>query len=198
MPTEKLYWQDSHRASFDGAVARIGSFDGRRSLVLDRTLLRRLKVESWQQALGAFNLPLASESNVGEWLNAIDSWVASAGAALAALRQAALEQLLLAEAQVGRLVRGGAFDHLGSHPIGAESGRQLAQRLAVRVLRRPVGGAEQRVCVLDVVAQCIVRGGVCADGVQPAAGRLWLPSGSGDLADQYCQRWGRRKADVLY
>jgi Zn-dependent protease with chaperone function len=75
-------------------------------IVLDRTLLRRLKVESWQQSLGAFNLPLANESNVGDWLNAIDSWVASAGSALAALRQAALEQLLLAEAQVARFVRG--------------------------------------------------------------------------------------------
>jgi Zn-dependent protease with chaperone function len=74
-------------------------------VVLDRTLLRRLKVESWEQALGTFNLPLADENNVGEWLNAIDSWVGSAGSALSALRQAALEQLLLAEAQVSRFVR---------------------------------------------------------------------------------------------
>jgi hypothetical protein len=75
------------------------------AIVLDRTLLRRLKVESWQQALGSFTLPLADDKNVGEWLNAIDSWVASAGSALSALRQATLEQLLLAEAQVGRFVR---------------------------------------------------------------------------------------------
>ncbi|HEY7638190.1 MAG TPA: M48 family metallopeptidase [Steroidobacteraceae bacterium] len=74
-------------------------------IVLDRTLLRRLKVESWQQALGQFNLPLANETNVGDWLNAIDSWVASAGSALIGLRQAALEQLLLAESQVARFVR---------------------------------------------------------------------------------------------
>lgn len=74
-------------------------------IVLDRTLLRRLKVEGWQQALGTFTLPLADEKNVGEWLNAIDSWVASAGSALSALRQAALEQLLLAEAQVARFSR---------------------------------------------------------------------------------------------
>ena len=74
-------------------------------IVLDRTLLRRLKVESWQQALGQFTLPLADEKNVGEWLNAIDSWVGSAGSALSALRQASLEQLLLAEAQVARFVR---------------------------------------------------------------------------------------------
>jgi len=74
-------------------------------IALDRTLLRRLKAESWQQALGSFTLPPATDANVGDWLNAIDSWVASAGSALAALRQAALEQLLLAEAQVARFVR---------------------------------------------------------------------------------------------
>jgi Zn-dependent protease with chaperone function len=79
--------------------------DGGALLVPDRTLLRRLKVESWRQALGAFTLPPASEANVGEWLNAIDSWVASAGSVLLALRQAALEQLLLAEGQVARFVR---------------------------------------------------------------------------------------------
>ena len=74
-------------------------------IVLDRTLLRRLKTESWQQVLGQFTLPVADENNVGEWLNAIDSWVGSAGSALSALRQASLEQLLLAEAQVARFVR---------------------------------------------------------------------------------------------
>jgi len=75
-------------------------------IVLDRTLLRRLKAESWQQALGSFTLPAADQNNVGEWLNAIDSWVGSAGLALSALRQAALEQLLLAEAQVARQAHG--------------------------------------------------------------------------------------------
>ena len=75
------------------------------AIVLDRTLARRLKVESWQQALGTFGLPTANENNVGEWLNAIDSWVSSAGSALSSLRQAALEQLLLAEAQVARFRR---------------------------------------------------------------------------------------------
>jgi Zn-dependent protease with chaperone function len=74
-------------------------------IVLDRTLLRRLKVESWQQTLGSFGLPLATDQNLGDWLNAIDSWVSSAGNALSALRQSALEQLLLVETQVARFVR---------------------------------------------------------------------------------------------
>ena len=79
--------------------------DAGKAIVLDRTLLRRLKVENWQQALGTFTLPPADDKNVGDWLNAIDSWVASAGAALSALRQASLEQLLLVEAQISRFIR---------------------------------------------------------------------------------------------
>jgi Zn-dependent protease with chaperone function len=74
-------------------------------IALDRTLLRRLKIESWQAALGTFNLPLASDENLGEWLNAIDSWVWNAAATLSSLRQASLEQLLLVEGQVARFVR---------------------------------------------------------------------------------------------
>jgi Zn-dependent protease with chaperone function len=79
--------------------------DGGKQIVLDRTLLRRLKVESWQEALGTFSLPLANENNLGDWLGAVDSWVQSAASALSLLRQSALEQLLLAEAQVARFTR---------------------------------------------------------------------------------------------
>jgi Zn-dependent protease with chaperone function len=75
------------------------------SIVLDRTLLRRLKIESWQASLGPLQLPLATEGNVGEWLKVIDSWVWTAASKLSELRQAALEQLLLAEAQVARFAR---------------------------------------------------------------------------------------------
>ncbi|HKE95778.1 MAG TPA: hypothetical protein VKB34_15790, partial [Povalibacter sp.] len=79
--------------------------DEGKAIVLDRTLRRRLKVESWQEAVGTFTLPLADANNLGEWLKAIDSWVAAAGSALSSLRQATLEQLLLAESQVARFVR---------------------------------------------------------------------------------------------
>jgi Zn-dependent protease with chaperone function len=46
-------------------------------IVLDRTLLRRLKVESWQQALGSFTLPLADDKK-SAMARYHDSWVASA------------------------------------------------------------------------------------------------------------------------
>lgn len=79
--------------------------DEGQSIVLDRTLTRRLSVESWQKALGEFTLPLPDPSNMNEWLKAIDSWTHAATSALSALRLAALEQLLLAEAQIARFVR---------------------------------------------------------------------------------------------
>ncbi len=91
-------------ADVHNALRHIYEDEGRK-IQLDRTLLRRLKVDDWQVALGDFRLPLADDDNLGDWLQAIDSWVGSAMSALAALRQAALEQLLLVESQVARFVR---------------------------------------------------------------------------------------------
>lgn len=81
--------------------------DEGRLIVLDRTLARRLSVENWQQALGEFTLPLPDDSNVNQWLQVIDGWIGSTAVALSSLRQAALEQLLLAESQVARFIRDG-------------------------------------------------------------------------------------------
>ncbi|WP_217705437.1 M48 family metallopeptidase [Peristeroidobacter soli] len=91
-------------ADVHNALRHIYDDEGQK-IRLDRTVLRRLKVDNWQVALGEFKLPLADENNLGDWIQAIDSWVASAMSALSALRQAALEQLLLVESQVARFVR---------------------------------------------------------------------------------------------
>lgn len=131
-------------------------------IVLDRTLLRRLKVESWQQALGSFALPLADENNVGEWLNAIDSWVASAGSALSALRQASLEQLLLAEAQVARFVR----DKMP--PGAAPDATQFPEKYPVLV----PGSERPRKTRLDLWDRFHV-----ADGLVPTLARLTVACG---------------------
>lgn len=76
-------------------------------VVLDRTLLRRLRVESWPKTLGEFALEPPSSDDLGSWLGVIDGWVNACTGALGALRLAALEQLLLAEEQVARFVREG-------------------------------------------------------------------------------------------
>lgn len=76
-------------------------------VTLDRTVLRRMAAESWPAALGKFELPPPNDQQLGDWLNVIDSWVGGALGALGALRTAALEQLLLSEAQVAKFFREG-------------------------------------------------------------------------------------------
>ncbi len=74
-------------------------------ITLDRTLARRLEVANWMAMLEEFKLPPPARENIGEWLNVIDGWVGAARFALGRLRDAALEQLLLAESQVAKFVR---------------------------------------------------------------------------------------------
>jgi Zn-dependent protease with chaperone function len=76
-------------------------------VTLDRTLARRLEVENWMAMLEEFKLPPPDRENIGEWLNVIDGWVNAARFALGRLRDAALEQLLLAESQVAKFAHDG-------------------------------------------------------------------------------------------
>ncbi len=76
-------------------------------VIPDRTVLNRMKVESWSAALEKLALPPPDRNNIGDWLNAITSWIRSAGSSLASLRLAALEQLLAAESQVAVFTRKG-------------------------------------------------------------------------------------------
>lgn len=75
------------------------------AIVLDRTLARRLNAESWRVSLEELKLPPPTAENLQSWVTHVDGWVASAAHSLSALRLAALEQLLLVEAQVARFVR---------------------------------------------------------------------------------------------
>ena len=86
--------------------AVLGNVYGQASQVsLDRTLLRRLEVESWPAMLEEFKLQPPTRDNIGQWLNVIDGWIGAALGALSRLRNAALEQLLLAESQVSKFAR---------------------------------------------------------------------------------------------
>ena len=107
-------------------------------------------------------MPLADDKNVGDWLNAIDSWVASAGSALSALRQAALEQLLLAEAQVARFVR----DKMT--PAAAPKQLELPEKYPVLV----PGSERPRKTKLDLWDRFHV-----ADGVVPTLAQLTVACG---------------------
>jgi Zn-dependent protease with chaperone function len=86
-------------------------------VVLDRTLLGRLEVENWQAMLEEFKLSGPSRENISDWLQVIDGWVSAALQALGRLRVAALEQLLLSERAVEKIV----IDHLPSADAPAAS-----------------------------------------------------------------------------
>ncbi|WEF32403.1 M48 family metallopeptidase [Pseudoduganella chitinolytica] len=77
-------------------------------LDLDARLRRRLGAqEGCRDLLGEFTLPLAQRDNLGDWLPAVGHWVEHTLNRLSALRSAALEQLLVAEALVALHVRRG-------------------------------------------------------------------------------------------
>lgn len=86
---------------------------------LDGTLLARMEITDWSQALGELQLPAATEANIGQWLGAIDSWVNSAAAGLSSMKLAALEQLLTSEAHIARAV------HDGTPPDAAPAPSQV-------------------------------------------------------------------------
>lgn len=76
-------------------------------VTLDEPLRARLGVPSWAGAIGELGLSGATKENIGEWLKAVDSWVDHAAHLALALRNHALEQLLLTEsALAGHLWQG--------------------------------------------------------------------------------------------
>jgi hypothetical protein len=80
----------------------------------DATLLGRLEIKAWSEALEEFKLPPPTRDNMGDWLNVIDGWVNAACGALGSLRTAALEQLLQSETRIADAVRHGT--HPGTAP----------------------------------------------------------------------------------
>lgn len=85
-------------------------------VVPDASLLQRMGVAGWQEALGTFKLVPPTKENINDWLNALDSWIDQAADALAALRTAALDQLLTSEAEVARHHRQGSAAPAASAP----------------------------------------------------------------------------------
>jgi len=74
-------------------------------LLLDAELSARLGIQSWADSLENFSLPTASNGNINDWMQAIDSWVNSLAAQLSGLCSATLEQLLHSETALARQMR---------------------------------------------------------------------------------------------
>jgi Zn-dependent protease with chaperone function len=143
-------------------VLRQVHLDETSQVTLDRTLLRRMEVESWAKVLGEFNLPPPDESNIDEWLKVIDSWINSAASAMAGLRHASLEQLLLAESQVARFTRENMTP--GAAPEATRVPAQYSLLLP--------GGERKRQKKLDLWDRFHV-----ADGIVPTIARLTVACG---------------------
>ncbi|GAB3255916.1 M48 family metallopeptidase [Chitinimonas naiadis] len=73
----------------------------------DPTVLARMEVDNWSDALGKFDLVPASKDNINDWVKVIDGWVNSMAGTLSSLRRAALCQLLSTEAKLAREFREG-------------------------------------------------------------------------------------------
>ena len=88
------------------AIARLHAERGQLSLA--PSVLARLGAASWSDAFGTFDLPTAGTQNIQKWLQVIDGWVDKTANGLGALRNAALDELLLVERALAAHVREGA------------------------------------------------------------------------------------------
>lgn len=132
-------------------------------LELDAKLRRRLGAEDGcRDLLGEFALPLAQRDNLGDWLPAVGNWVEHTLNRLSALRSAALEQLLVAEALVALHVRRGTVPQPAPAPTVVPAGYATL-----------LPGAERpRRDRLDLWARFLR-----ADGWLPGAARLLVAGG---------------------
>lgn len=155
------------------------------AFVMDKKLCARLQADgNWPAMLGEFTLPLAQRETLGEWLRVIDSWVELATNRLAAVRSAALEQLLVAEALVALHVRRGTVPQPAPAPsvvpssyptllVGAERTRRHQLDWWARFLRADgwVPGT----------ARLLVAGGIVAfalgAGLQQGSSRIHIYNG---------------------
>ncbi|GAB3513508.1 M48 family metallopeptidase [Pseudoxanthomonas daejeonensis] len=106
---------------------------------LDEVMARELDGQAWPDVIGKdFSLPMAGESNISQWMKAIDSWHRPVSDGLSRLAHAALESLLASEDQVARQLRGGTDEVTVSAAAASPSeyptllpggGRRLQHRL---------------------------------------------------------------------
>lgn len=75
-------------------------YQGASQVNLPQHLHEKLGIENWSQALGEFTFVPPTRDNIGNWLDAVDSWINSALGWLGALRQITLEHLLQTETRV--------------------------------------------------------------------------------------------------
>ncbi|SEV95123.1 M48 family metallopeptidase [Luteibacter sp. 329MFSha] len=123
-------------ASNDVWRALYGAYDIAAQVQPGAAILRELDAESWSAALGELGLNAPSRENINDWLRHVDGWVGHVAGTIGALRRAALDELLRAEAVVADATRGvappAAPDVVPSAPpaydtlrVGTERGQRV-------------------------------------------------------------------------
>lgn len=130
---------------------------------LGPTLRTNLEVDTWKLAMGTFDLAAPTRANLGRWLEVMTSWVDGTDRLMAALGNAALEELLRAEDQVAAAVSG-APEIVGDAPSPARPPAGYAVRLP--------GQERPRQTRLDWWGRFQI-----ADGLVPAALRFVVAGG---------------------
>ncbi|MEP7298120.1 MAG: hypothetical protein ABI702_18205 [Burkholderiales bacterium] len=192
--TRKVNKKGIERIVRDGNVLRDALakvFDDAPAVQLDETLLKALGTANWAAFLGELKLPGVAKENVGDWLNAVDSWVDHTAGACGSLRSHALEQLLASESTVAEHVRAGT-------PAGpAPAASQVPGGYATL---RP-GAERKRQTQLDWWGRFQT-----ADGMLPSAALLFEVLGARDHAREqmrgaqtarFCESGARPSGKVL-
>lgn len=124
----------------------------------DEGLRTRMELSgTWSESLGEFQLGLAQNENINDWMRVVDSWVGGLVIALNALRSCALEQLLLTETEIVRTLR--AAGQMDAAPVPSQAPVSYAVLLA--------GAERKRQTRLDWWARF-----QRAEGLLPGAARL--------------------------
>jgi len=95
---ENLSWLLSESRALFRLLVRV--FEQADQLRLDIATAKLFGAASWQEELGALELPEPTEQMLGQWLSVVDSWIGHTAGTLENLRCAALDQLLISERTV--------------------------------------------------------------------------------------------------
>ena len=155
------------------------------ALVLDRKLLARMKSDvNWEGMLGEFRMAEPQDDNLGDWLHAADAWVDDAVNWLGAVRSAALEQLLVAEALVALHVRRGTVPRPAPAPSTVPASYPTLLAGAERPRKNQLGWWARFLRAdgwLPGAARLLVAGGIVGlalgAGIQQGKTRIYIYNG---------------------
>jgi len=130
-------------------------------LTVPPSILEKLEVASWKDALSDFKLPPANRENLSEWLNVLESWYAELPDRYQTLRDETLDELLAAEAQISEYYLSGEEAAIAPNLVAAPETYTTRVRGTERELQKRLDWWS-RFTLADGKGPAIVRLGVAA------------------------------------